>query len=91
MRSTKYIGLDVQRESISIAVMNSPGKLVMECVIEAKASAILQFVDGLRGDLQVTFEGDARFQQVRTTRQPRFLQGRGVRSAPQCLVERRQQ
>jgi hypothetical protein len=56
MLSTKYIGLDVHRESISIAVMNSAGKLVMECVIETKASAILQFVDGLRGDLQVTFE-----------------------------------
>jgi hypothetical protein len=28
----------------------------MECVIETKASTILQFVDGLRGDLQVTFE-----------------------------------
>ncbi len=29
---------------------------VMECVIETKASMILQFIDGLRGDLQVTFE-----------------------------------
>ncbi len=28
----------------------------MECVLETKASAILQFVDGLRGNLQVTFE-----------------------------------
>jgi hypothetical protein len=28
----------------------------MECVIETKASMILQFIDGLRGDLQVTFE-----------------------------------
>ncbi|HXN23350.1 MAG TPA: transposase, partial [Candidatus Dormibacteraeota bacterium] len=32
------------------------GKIVMECVIETKASMILQFIDGLRGDLQVTFE-----------------------------------
>jgi transposase len=28
----------------------------MESVIETKASTILQFIDGLRGDLQVTFE-----------------------------------
>jgi len=56
MLSTKYIGMDVHRESISIAVMNSAGKLVMECVIGTKANVILQFVDGLRGDLQVTFE-----------------------------------
>ena len=56
MTSTKYIGMDVHKESISIAVMNPLGKVVMECVIETKASAILQFIDGLRGDLHVTFE-----------------------------------
>ena len=52
--STKYIGLDVHKESISAAVRNSVGKVVMESVIETKASMILQFIDGLRGDLQVT-------------------------------------
>ena len=56
MDSKKYIGMDVHKESISIAVMNGAGKIGMECVIETKASMILQFVDGLRGDLQVTFE-----------------------------------
>ena len=56
MTSAKYIGMDVHKESISIAVRNSVGKVVMECVIETKASMILQFIDGLRGDLQVTFE-----------------------------------
>jgi transposase len=56
MTSVKYIGLDVHKESISISVRNSVGKVVMECVIETKASTILQFIDGLRGDLQVTFE-----------------------------------
>jgi hypothetical protein len=45
--STKYIGMDVHQESISIAVRNAAGKIVMECVIETKASMILQFVDGL--------------------------------------------
>src|SRR5712664_4948284 len=56
MTSTKYIGMDVHKESISIAVINAAGKLVMECVIETKASTILQFIDGLRGDVYVTFE-----------------------------------
>ena len=56
MDSKKYIGMDVHKESISIAVMNGAGKIGMECVIETKASTILQFIDGLRGDLQVTFE-----------------------------------
>src|ERR1700719_5079716 len=56
MNNTKYIGMDVHRESISIAVLNSAGKMVLECVIETKASLILQFINGLRGELQVTFE-----------------------------------
>ena len=56
MTSAKYIGMDVHTESISIAVRNSLGKIVMECVIEAEASSIVQFIDGLRGDLRVTWE-----------------------------------
>ena len=56
MDSAKFIGLDVHKESISIAVMNSTGKLIIESVIETKAVTILQFIQGLRGDLHVTFE-----------------------------------
>jgi transposase len=56
MNSRKYIGMDVHKESISIAVRNDAGKIVMECVIETKASMILDCIDGLRGELQVTFE-----------------------------------
>ena len=46
MTGTKYIGMDVHKESISIAVRNDAGKIVMECVIETKASMILQFIEG---------------------------------------------
>ncbi len=56
MDSVKYIGMDVHKEAISIAILNSSGKLVMECVIETKAITILQFIQGLRGSLHVTFE-----------------------------------
>lgn len=56
MDRVKYIGMDVHKEAISIAVLNSSGKLVMECVIETKASTILQFIQGLRGSLHVTLE-----------------------------------
>src|ERR1700740_3415601 len=56
MDSAKYIGLDVHKESISIAVLNAAGKMVMECVVETKGSTILQFFRSLRGELQVTFE-----------------------------------
>jgi transposase len=56
MTGIKYIGMDVHKESISIAVRNDAGKLVMECVIETKANVILDFIHGLRGELHVTFE-----------------------------------
>ena len=56
MTSAKYIGMDVHKESISIAVRNTAGKIVMESVIETKTNMILDFIDGLRGDVQVTFE-----------------------------------
>jgi hypothetical protein len=52
----KYIGMDVHQEAIVIAVLNESGKLVMESVIETKASSILQFLHGLRGELHVTWE-----------------------------------
>ena len=52
----KYIGMDVHKEAMVIAVLNEGGKLVMESVIETKASSILQFLHGLRGELHVTWE-----------------------------------
>jgi transposase len=56
MESKKYIGMDVHQASISAAVRDDAGKLVMECVIETKAGTILEFIRGLRGSLCVTFE-----------------------------------
>ena len=54
MNSIKYIGLDVHRDTISVAVLNAEGKLVMQSVIATQASAILEFLHGLRGTLHVT-------------------------------------
>ena len=56
MNVKKHIGMDVHQETISIAVMTGDGKLVMESIVETKASTILQFVQGLHGDLHVTLE-----------------------------------
>jgi transposase len=55
-RDIKYIGMDVHQEAIVIAVLNGSGKLVMETIVETKASSILQFLHGLRGELHVTWE-----------------------------------
>jgi transposase len=56
MNEAKYIGLDVHQATISVAVLDSAGKLVMEAILETKAETILQFIRGLRGSLHVTFE-----------------------------------
>ena len=56
MDRTKYIGMDVHQASISIAVRDASGKLVMESLIETKAATILEFLQGLKGTLCVTFE-----------------------------------
>ena len=50
----KYIGMDIHKETISIAVMNGDGRVVMESTIETKASTILQCIQAVHGDLHVT-------------------------------------
>src|SRR5438045_7888915 len=56
MSQEKYIGMDVHQATISVAVMDARGKLIMECVLETKAATILECIQGLRGTLAVTFE-----------------------------------
>ena len=54
--NVKYIGLDVHQEAITVAVRNGAGKLVMESIVETKASTLLDFLHGLQGELHVTLE-----------------------------------
>jgi transposase len=56
MDNRKYIGMDVHQASISIAVSDGAGKVLMECILETKAATVLEFIQGLRGSLWVTFE-----------------------------------
>ncbi len=56
MDNEKYIGLDVHQATISVAVMDCSGRIIMECILETKAVTILEFFAGLRGSLAVTFE-----------------------------------
>src|ERR1700748_2881694 len=48
--------MDVHQATISVAIMDSAGKLILESILETKAATILQFIAGLRGSLLVTFE-----------------------------------
>ena len=52
----KYIGMDVHQATISVAVMDAQGKLIMECLLETKAATMVEFIQGLRGTLSLTFE-----------------------------------
>lgn len=56
MSKLKYVGLDVHQASISVAVLEESGKLMMQSVIATRATAIVELLDGLRGTLHVTFE-----------------------------------
>ena len=56
MNKKKYVGMDVHKATISVAVRDASGKLTMESIIETKAATILEFVHGLGGSPSVTFE-----------------------------------
>jgi len=56
MNSIKYVGLDVHQSTISVAVLDAEGKLLMQSVLATEASAIVDFFAGLRGTLHVTLE-----------------------------------
>jgi len=52
----RYIGLDVHQDTVSAAVLDHRGKLIMQSVIATRAAAILDFLHGIQGTLHVTFE-----------------------------------
>jgi hypothetical protein len=56
MSQEKYIGMDVHQATISAAVRDAQGKLLMECLLETKVATIVEFIQGLRGTLSLTFE-----------------------------------
>ena len=54
MTGTKFIGLDVHKTSISAAVLDEDGKLVMQSLVATQANAIVELLQGIRGTLHVT-------------------------------------
>ena len=56
MNSVRYIGMDVHRDTVSVAVLDESGRVMMESVLQTRAAAILDFIQGVRGTLHVTFE-----------------------------------
>ncbi len=91
MNSEKYIGLDVHQATISVAVMDFTGKLVMESILETKAATILQFFCGTArnfvGDLR---RRNLRWLVIRSAQAPR-RQTAGVQPAEERTAEREEQ
>jgi predicted NBD/HSP70 family sugar kinase len=50
-----YVGLDVHKLKIAIAVLNPYGKLISRTVIETSTEAVRDLFCNLRGEIHVTF------------------------------------
>ena len=70
--------------TISVAVLDSTGKVVMESILETKAAIVLEFFAGLRGTLSATLGRLA----VRSTQ---ASHRRGVQSAEERFARGREQ
>lgn len=71
---SRYVGLDVHRDTISVAVRDSRGKLMLERVIPTSAAAVLELVELLRGHLHVALEEGTSAQWLAGLLQPRVAQ-----------------
>ena len=51
-----YVGLDVHKATIAIAVLDQFGKIISQSIIETTTQAVRDCFTGLKGELHVTFE-----------------------------------
>jgi transposase len=54
--SIRYVGLDVHRDSITAVVLDGPGKVVKQTVMETKSAVVLEWLKELRGTQHVVLE-----------------------------------
>lgn len=83
--------MDVHKVTISVAVRDDAGMLVMESTIETKATAILDFIRSVRGSVCVTFEEATVARRVARPAEAPRQQGDRMRSADERPAEERQQ
>ena len=77
--------------TISVAVMNAQGKLLMECLLETKPATIVEFIRGLQGTLSLTFEEGTSAAWLHDLLKPHVSQARGLWSGQKRFVEGWQQ
>lgn len=56
MNQKKFVGLDVHKETIAIVVIDEQGKTIVQSVIATDCETICDFLQGLSGEIHVTFE-----------------------------------
>ena len=91
MSQEKYIGMDVHQATISVAVMDAQGKLIMECLLETKAATIVEFIRGLNGTLSLTFEEGTSAAWLHDLLKPHVEPANSLRSAKERSFEGWQQ
>ena len=87
MSQEKYIGMDVHAATISVAVLNAQGKVLMEGVLETKSATILEFIQGLRGTLALTFEEGTMATWLHDLLEAPCQPAGGLRSPPERAAE----
>ena len=55
-RSTKYVGLDVHQATTVSSVREEGGRVIARAIVPTETSAIIEFFQGMRGTIHVTFE-----------------------------------
>jgi hypothetical protein len=80
----------VHKTSISAAVLDGEGKLVMQSVLATQAAAILDFLRGLRGTLHLTFEEGTHAAWLYDRLRPHVAQLSTTRSCADCKPPRGQ-
>ena len=51
-----YVGMDVHKATIALAVLDAFGKAISQSIIETSTQAVRDFFHSLRGEIHVTFE-----------------------------------
>jgi transposase len=70
----RYVGLDVHGDTISVAVLDSQGKVMLERVVPTSAAAVLELVSLLRGKLYVVVEEGTSAEWLMAVLRPRVAQ-----------------
>jgi len=82
--TTKYVGLDVHRATTVAVVRDDGGHVLARSVVATEATAVLEFVRGMRGAVHMAFEEGTQVQWLHDLLRPHApaSHGRPARGLP---------